>query len=834
MAKVLWFTTKNFSEAQKYMVSSFVQRVGLPQSEITFVNIFTRVSNALAKKGQKGWKYNAEAREAVLAQIDDYIRLVQPEVLVINDGITLSHLLDDESSIFLWRGGVFKYKEYRCYVMDDFLQLKSVLHATWQFANDVKKIVRFLEKDTRPQPKFQYEVVKDRYHAIRVSNTLAECIILSADIETAGEPRFITAIGYSGLHPDGQIYSFVFPFYNPTQENNCHWESADEEESIWRTIGIINNNDVPKVMQNGAYDCAYFLKYRVPPRNYFLDTLHLFHSIWPEAPKKLNYIASIALDIVHYWKDDIKGTADDNESKSRVPASVEGYGIYLRYNALDCYNTLLSCRWLINIINQPALEWATRNYVLEFSDMVGPAFMMSMTGMKGDRQRQNYFFEKWLQEGDDAKARLRTMVDDPDFNPNSPTQVGSLLYDVLGAPIVKRRGVAAKKTKTDKPVGEDVLKMVRVRHPLYAMYIDAIWDSKKPFNNASKYGNMPFYNGRFIYSLSPLTKTGRYSSKSHHFGYGTNAQNIQKKNRAMFVADPGYVMFNADYSAADTWFIAHEAQMEKMIALLNSDKDTHCEHASLFFSKDYDLIAQGYREKASWVVDPLKGVRQNTKRISHGAHYQEAGATVYMTMGHDECVASALAVGYSDAGSWNPERLMAFCSAMLEKYYENYPELKPWFASSVDDVVAAGNRATCYGGRTHLFFGNLRDNKSQQRFLSAFYGQGGTSGIIRRALLDIYYKSDLFKQGLILLTQTHDSITGQVPEKKLHIIKNILTIMEEPVTLKDKTFTVPVDLEVGRTWDNGMVPWKEGMELAEIDAAEAKVAAGFQMQEAAE
>lgn len=813
------------------MVSSFCDRVGLAASSITYVNIYTRIPDALKRKGQKSWKYNHEKRPEVLAQIDKYIEITHPDALVINDAITLSHLLNEESSITLWRGCCFNYKGTRCYVLDDFLQLRTLLHASWQFVSDIKKILRYLGKDERPQPKFSYKVVEDMEMATVVESELSKAILISVDIETAGEPRYITCIGYSGLMPDGKIISYVFPFFDPTVEGNCYWPSVGMEEYAWMVVKSINANSVPKVMQGGSYDASYFVKYRIPANNYFIDCLHFFHSIWPEAPKKLNYIASITLDIVHYWKDDIKGTSDDKETKSRVPVSEQGYARYLRYNALDCYNTLLSACWLINLFSHHALSWAVRNYVNEFQDMVGPAFLMSMTGMKTDKSRQQFFLNKWLTEGKAAKKKLRIMVDDEDFNPNSPQQVASLLYDVLGAPITKRRGVKATKTKTTRPVGEDVLKLTRTKHPIYAAYIDAIWGAKKPFNNASKYGNMELYNGRFIYSLNPITKTSRYASKAHAFGYGTNAQNIPKKTRSMFIADPGYVLFNADYSACDVWFVAHESEEEKLIAVLKSDKNTHCFHAEVLFGVPYDKVFKGYKADEDWVNHPVTGIRQNTKRGTHGAHYQEAGGTLYMTMGHDEVIASAKVAGHEDAHMWSTELLIRFCDEILRKYYTFYPKIKSSFKESWVEAKTNGNRATCFGDRTHLFFGDLETNKSQQRVLSAFYGQGGTAGLIRRALFDIFYVSDLQERGMMLLTQTHDSITGQVPEDKIYLLNDILTIMQKPATIKGREFSVPVDAEVGRSWNNGMIDYRDGVTLEEIDAAEAVLEQDFRLVE---
>lgn len=330
------------------------------------------------------------------------------------------------------------------------------------------------------------------------------------------------------------------------------------------------------------------------------------------------------------------------------------------------------------------------------------------------------------------------------------------------------------------------------------------------------------------------TKFGRYASTNHQFWCGTNIQNIPKKMRDMLVADDGYVLVEMDYSQSDAKFVAYECEDAKYIATMESGKDTHAIHGEFFFGFKYEEIVEGHKVGADWVDHPVLGVRQNTKRIVHGSNFQMAGFTLYITMGHEAVVAAATTMKKVNAAGqpphlWTIEELVAFCDEQLERFHELYMGLRPWFKSSAQECARNGNRSTCAFGRHHLFFGNVLEDNQIQRELSSFFGQGGTAGNINRSLNHIYYRTDLEQRGLLLLTQSHDSIVFLNPKDKLEMIDEVLTIMQESVTIKGRSMFVPVDVAVGLTWGKGMMPYKKGVSYEDIVEHEREYAKKFQL-----
>jgi len=827
MSSILWLHDAKFSGAQRNLLEKYMHKTDLNPADIFFVSIHHKVPNMWMRKAktQNKWICNPEKEREFFKSLDYYAKTTKCTLIVVNDAATLGFITGTYTSLDLCRGSHYYYNNIPVIVVDyNSTKIHSVKHAPWVLLQDLGKVRRWHLKEKRHEPKFVYNVIRNANDIKPALDFLHGCFFISTDIETAGD--FITCVGFTGIKHDGSIKSFVFPFYNPIKENNCHWEKPEDEVIAWWAVRDICGNESIKVLQNGAYDSAYFIKYRLVLRNYFADTLYLFHSIWCEAPKKLNFLTSLFVDHCRYWKDEIKGEKDE-----RVPSTPDGIERYWRYNALDCHNTLLVAVFLIRYISNDSLAWARSNYNIEFTSQVGPALAMSMRGSLLNKSRQSAKTIAWLEEHGKNLKDLRIMTDEPEFNPNSSDQVANLLYDVLGASPIKMKG---KRKLNPRSVDEKALRLVRVQHPLFAKYIDTVWATKKPLNNCSKYGTpsvnktgkpigLKTLNGRFMYQYGAAgTETGRYNGKEHQFWLGTNPMNVPDRTvRDMIIADPGYVLFEADYSQSDNYFVAFECEDEDMMRNVTDDRDTHAVHAEFFFKKPYADVVEGHRTGEDWVDHPTKGVRMNTKRVVHGSNFRMAGFTLFVTMGHEAVVATAAQLGFHDAHTWSQKQLVNLCATLLVSYHKLYPKLSSWFETSVREAVKNGNRATCAFGRSRIFFGNLANDEAIQRELSAYFGQGGTAGNINDTLIKCYFESNLEEQGLILLMQTHDSIMSLIPEDKLWLGKEFLTIMEKECIVKGRKFVIPVDASIGYSWGKkGMMAWREDITLAEIKAHE--------------
>ena len=295
------------------------------------------------------------------------------------------------------------------------------------------------------------------------------------------------------------------------------------------------------------------------------------------------------------------------------------------------------------------------------------------------------------------------------------------------------------------------------------------------------------------------------------------------------VADPGYVIFEADYSQSDARFIFYHANDPAGIANMESGKDTHSIHAAHFFKKTYEAIYTAAQNDEEWATHPTKGIRQNTKRIVHGTNFRMKPYTLYQQMGREATVAAAKALGFDDAGKWTEKELVSFCGKLQGEYFTMYTRLQPWFQEVVDLCVRSGNKATSAFGYTRLFFGNVASDENIQRELTAFYGQAGTAGNVRRVLREIYYQSDLLQKGAMLIQQTHDSICMLFPIPHMHsMAKQVLTIMEKKFRIGDHILSIPADAKIGLSWGKGLMKYKPDLTIEKIVEFENKFAAKYQ------
>ena len=265
---------------------------------------------------------------------------------------------------------------------------------------------RFLAKILAPEkwivePDFRWELYQPSRHHL-LSEFFDSCDLIAVDTETTiGDPdRSLACVGYAGIRLSGgkaTMMTVVVPLTDPF---NIVF------------IRHVNNNDVPKVLQNGKYDHAYFFRYSAPVRNYAFDTINLFHGWLSELPKDLGFITAFMVRSYKFHKNDGK-SGDKYE--------------YYEYNARDCYYTLLACLALLSEIP----EYAKANFILEFP-LVFPSHLMEMTGLKIDVQRTEEALKlRTEREMEDVKRRLGVMVGDINFNPRSSQQTVRLLGSLV-------------------------------------------------------------------------------------------------------------------------------------------------------------------------------------------------------------------------------------------------------------------------------------------------------------------------------------------------------------------------------------------------------------------
>lgn len=124
------------------------------------------------------------------------------------------------------------------------------------------------------------------------ANEIANCEILSVDIETAG-----TAITEIGFAPSATT-SIVIPFFDRRRKDRSYWPDFESERKAWQIVRrILTDPAIPKLFQNGLYDIAFLLRAAgIAVRGAAEDTMLLHHSLQPESLKGLGFLGSLYCD----------------------------------------------------------------------------------------------------------------------------------------------------------------------------------------------------------------------------------------------------------------------------------------------------------------------------------------------------------------------------------------------------------------------------------------------------------------------------------------------------------------------------------------------------------
>ena len=219
---------------------------------------------------------------------------------------------------------------------------------------------------------------------------------------------------------------------------------------------------------------------------------------------------------------------------------------------------------------------------------------METAGFLIDRGALVSFGEMLAGRIDAAQAKIYELAGS-EFNINSTQQLSRVLFDNLGLPPVK-------KTKTGYSTNAEVLEKLRGQHPIIEEILEYRQLTKLKSTYADGLGKVIAPDGRIHTCFqNTVTATGRLSSTE------PNLQNIPIRTqlgaqlREMFVAAPGKVLVDADYSQIELRLLAHMAGDQAMIEGFHSGADIHTITASQVFGVTPDQVTPQMRRSAKAV-----------------------------------------------------------------------------------------------------------------------------------------------------------------------------------------------------------------------------------------
>lgn len=346
------------------------------------------------------------------------------------------------------------------------------------------------------------------------------------------------------------------------------------------------------------------------------------------------------------------------------------------------------------------------------------------------------------------------------FNINSPKQLGKVLYEDLGLPTGKKSATKQYSTNIEEmerllPWHPVIAHIIRYRQltKLRSTFVDGLAAYIAP-------------DRRIHCSFNQnLTTTGRLSSSD------PNLQNIPVRQaegreiRKAFVASPGHILIDADYSQIELRLLAHLSGDEHMREAFREDQDIHRKTAARIFGVSMDEVTPDMRRAAKTVNFSI------VYGVSDFGLSKDLGITV------------------KEAHKY------------IEGYYAQYPKVQTY----MDDLVARAKEdgfvETMWGRRRYipeLRSSNRNTRNFGERAAMNAPVQGSAADLMRMAMVNV--DRGLREAGLKsrIISQVHDELIIEAPLDELDQASEILRRgMEEVAEL---SVPLQVDLETGESW----------------------------------
>lgn len=391
---------------------------------------------------------------------------------------------------------------------------------------------------------------------------------------------------------------------------------------------------------------------------------------------------------------------------------------------------------------------------------------MEATGIRVDREH----LKALGQELETAIGKLTAEIYElagREFNINSPSQLGDILFNQLNLPTLK-------KTKTGFSTDAETLEQLAPLHPLvekvllYRQHVKiqgTYVDGLLPLVQADDRVHTTFHQ--------TVAATGRLSSSD------PNLQNIPvrlplgRRVRGVFTPSSGRTLLAADYSQVELRLLAHLSQDENLMAAFVAGEDIHRRTAAEIFG-----IPIGE-------VDPVW--RSRAKAVNFGIVY-----------------------GISDFGlSRDTGVSRAEAKDYITKYFARYPKLRSYFDGVVAHAKKEGEVRTMLGRVRPLPDINASNRVRRQyaeRMAVNTVIQGSAADLIKVAMIRI--DAAMAQAGLesTLLLQVHDELIWDAVPAEIAMLGQLAE--EHMVGALSLEVPLVVEFKSGPTWEAmaSMVP----------------------------
>ena len=349
------------------------------------------------------------------------------------------------------------------------------------------------------------------------------------------------------------------------------------------------------------------------------------------------------------------------------------------------------------------------------------------------------------------------------FNLNSPKQLGEVLFDELGLPVVRRTrtGYSTDAAVLDELIGKhpivELILEFRQLDKLKSTYVDALPGLVNP------------QTGRVHTWLSQTgTTTGRLSSRD------PNLQNIPVRSdlgrlvRGAFVAPEGCMLLGCDYSQVELRILAHISQDPELLGAFHRDEDVHASTAAAVLGIPLNEVTKEQRSLA--------------KAINFGLMY---GMQEY---------------GLSARTNLSVEEARQFIAA----YFARFGKVRDYLDGTIVFAREHGYVETLMGRRR--YFPELREDshangrikRESERAAINMPIQGSAADIIKIAMIRLQKRLQDAGVKAAMVLQVHDELILEVPDEELDTVRDM--VVETMMGAYKLDIPLKVEVAIARNW----------------------------------
>ena len=385
----------------------------------------------------------------------------------------------------------------------------------------------------------------------------------------------------------------------------------------------------------------------------------------------------------------------------------------------------------------------------------------------GDMEREGFLVDADALRalGEEFRAHIALLTDEiaalmgARINLNSPKQLGEMLFDKMGLP-------APKKTQRGYSTSAEVLENLAARHEVCAKILEYRKYQKLESTYIDSLLNLQDAAGRIHSRFDQVaTATGRISSAEPNLQNIPVRTELGRQIRRAFIARPGCVLVDADYSQIELRVLAHMSGDETMIEAFREGQDIHARTAAEVYGVPLEQVTHE--------------MRSASKAVNFGIVYGISDFTL----------AKNISVSRKEAKEF------------IERYFERYPGVKRYMDAAVAEGREKGYVTTLMGRRRYLpelASANFNLRSFGERCAMNSPIQGTAADIIKLAMIRV---ADALRKGgykARLILQVHDELIVEAPEDEQERVRALLKDCMEGVA----ALAVPLktDISVGRDW----------------------------------